>query len=331
MSYLDKLRQLQQQREDAMSQGKAQVDEQAGSAYERAREQYSDKLEHLKKPYEQFQSTMNDIAGISGTASAIGKAVKKLREGRAKPEEAKPEAEEDVSSPADTVTQETNRDPATGESTSASQPDAPLSSEETTPVTQANTAVNESATSTEADVVRPGAQAQEATESSAFDVGETPVGNAKVISDFKASANQPDLIDEPFSAPRTLTRTITQNPVSDNVSTDLHTNPSSADVQNSGASAEDISSAQDAITGASTAEAGEAGAEAGAGVLSTALDVGSVALDAIPVVGEVAMLGSLLASFFSGASEKKAETKVPEPTEPPEAPQIVGAGYDVRS
>ncbi len=148
--------------------------------------------------------------------------------------------------------------------------------------------------------------------------------------------HQPDLVNEPFSAPRTLEQTVVKNtPIQNNVSTDLHTNPTSADVQKSGASVEDMSNAENAIKGTSELgpsieEGANIASDAAGGILSTAGEIGSMALDAIPVVGEVAMLGSLLASFFSGASEKKAEAKVPEPTEPPEAPQIVGAGYDVR-
>ncbi len=265
-------------------------------------------------------------------------AAKKLRDRfGAKTEGAKPPGQEDLSSPPDKVTQETNRNPETGESTSSGDPAAPLSTTETNPVTQAIGDVKDIAGTTEANLVKPEATtAQEATLTDAGDIGETLTGNAKVISDFRAAANQPDLVNEPFSAPRTLEQTVVKNtPIQNNVSTDLHTNPTSADVQKSGASVEDMSNAENAIKGTSELgpsieEGANIASDAAGGILSTAGEIGSMALDAIPVVGEVAMLGSLLASFFSGASEKKAEAKVPEPTEPPEAPQIVGAGYDVR-
>ena len=162
MSYFQKLQALQSQREAALRQGKQDVDEVAGSAYERNVEQYNDKLESLKKPYERFRTTMEDVAGITGGISAVGKAAKKLRDARAArkaPEEATEES--DISSPADTVTQETSISAeGAARPVTESDPSAPLSSEQTGASAQVDSGAVDASTTTEASAARPAARSR---------------------------------------------------------------------------------------------------------------------------------------------------------------------------
>lgn len=329
MSYFQKLQALQSQREAAMRQGKQEVDEVAGSAYQRNVEKYNDKLESLKKPYERFRTTMEDVAGITGGISAVGKAAKKLRDARAAKVAAKETPTEtptqtDVNSPPDTVTRETGLSPeGASRPVTSSDSSAPLSSEQTGATSQADSGAADASTTTEASAARPVAQAAEASEGSAFDVGTTIPRNtpSSVLSDYRAAG------DEPFSAPRTISREINVN---NNVSTDLHTAPTAADVQNSGASVSDISDASRAVTGAETSAAiAPVSEEASAGVLSTAAEVGSTVLEGVPVLGELAMVGSLLAALFTGKKEASATSKIQKPPTPV-APQIVQAGFDAQ-
>ena len=349
MSYLQKIGELQDRAEASRNSAREFQNEVRQDAFDTAEARKNDYLGHISRGIEDMTKKFETAGAIAGGTSAIVKSIKKVKEiaaKRARPageEEPKPAPEESPTQPAgseriemtefkSTAPTEAPAEAPTTAPTEAGAdlgvpfPEVEVSSDQPAP----KTAPEETPVGPEEAGGKPLFPEASGASKEELALQEQARGGATFSQESKEQLTQPDIKEDAAPGQEGSAPKPSDVDVGENLSTegqvlerDEQLNPESMSRQLGNSAGGDIESTLE--TG------GTELAETGGEVAATTL--GDVALGAIPIVGDLAMVGSLIGDLVEGLKGSKKEdeaSKEMEP-EPAQGVAIATTGIDGKS
>lgn len=327
MSYLERIAQIQSRAEASKAQARDFQNSVRQGAFETEEAKKQDYLGHIARGIEDIKGKFETAGAIAAGTGALTKSIKKVRELY----KGKPKAQTDESSTSTPREGEESSTPAGSErvSTEASESEVPTSTttEGAAPVEPPAPASDLPAPGEEIELQDMGSiPPEEAPESR---VAETSTEEAPTASDSLLSSDVLEGGGSVLAARTERAPAASEVPVSENLSTESRVaTTQEGRVPESTITTEEGTTAEDAANAARQAatETATTGAAEGGGVLDAALG-------AVPIIGDVALLGSLIGDVIEsvrGSKKEEEAEKTMEP-EPGRGVAIATSGIDQKS
>jgi hypothetical protein len=327
MSYLERIAQIQSRAEASKAQARDFQNSVRQGAFETEEAKKQDYLGHIARGIEDIKGKFETAGAIAAGTGALTKSIKKVRELY----KGKPKAQTDERETSTPREGEESSSPAGSEriSTEASESEVPTSTttEGAAPVEPpAGSDLPEPGETIELQEMGPGTQ-EEAPEAR---VAETSTEEAPTASDSLLSSDVLEGGGSVLAARTERAPEASEVPIHENLSTESRVTttqegraPESTITTEEGTTAED---AANAARQAATETATTGATEASGGVLDAALG-------AVPIIGDVALLGSLIGDVIEsvrGSKKEEEAEKTMEP-EPGRGVAIATSGIDQKS